>query len=474
MFSNFIKFWRAQRNVLGIDARDLLYVPKNSKHAVYLADSKLASKRVLKEHNLPSSRVFAVIHNRQELKDFDWNTLPSSFVLKPNRGMGGAGIVVAFRKKGDYWLCAGGKKFDIEGLQTHIINIFDGLFSLFHQKDIAFFEERISIDNYLKQFSYKGIPDIRIWLYNYIPVMAMLRLPSAASGGKANLAQGGIGVGLDLSTGQGIHAIVKGNVIIDTIKIRKSELSIHSIRIPKWKKILKLSIETAKACKIKFTGLDVAIDKKIGPLILEVNARPGLEIQNANMSSLKDRLQRVANLKKISTEKALNIGISLFGGSVEQEIELLAGKEIIGLKNEIEIFDGDNIIAKVVARVDSSNLQTVVDRDLAMKTGLKEALEIFKEFSDTCPCYDQVKIDRWSKDVMKKVKDKTDLIEDVKIINSKHGLVARPVCRIKLRISETDFTVSALIMSRRQAAHKVVLGQDALKYFLFDVNKKDN
>ncbi len=474
MLKKFVQFWRAQRNVLGIDARDLLYVPKNSKQAVYLADSKLASKRVLKENKLPSSRVFAVIHNRQELIDFDWASLPDSFVLKPNRGMGGAGIIVAFRKKGDYWLCAGGRQVDLEGLKTHIVNIFDGLFSLFHQKDIAFFEERISIDNYLKQFSYKGIPDIRIWLYNYVPVMAMLRLPSVASGGKANLAQGGIGVGLDLGTGQGLHAIVKGNQVIDTIKIRKSELSIHSIRIPKWKKILKLSIETAKACKIKFTGLDVAIDKKIGPLILEVNARPGLEIQNANMAPLKERLQRVANLKKMTTEKALNIGISLFGGSVEQEIELLAGKEIIGLKNEVEIISEEKSIAKVAARVDSTNAYTVIDRDLAIKTGLKEALDTFKEFSETCPCYDQVKIDRWAKDVMKKVAEKTDLIEDVKIVQTKHGLAARPVCRFKLKLSETEFVVSALVMSRKQAAHKILLGQDALKYFLFDVNKKDN
>lgn len=134
--------WRAQRKILGIDARDVLFVSKNSAHAIYLADSKLASKQVCKEHKLPTSKVIAIVHDRKELQTFDWNILPDSFVLKPNRGLGGAGIVVAYRKKGDYWLCSGNRKMTIDNLKTHIANIFEGTFSLFNKKDIAFFEER--------------------------------------------------------------------------------------------------------------------------------------------------------------------------------------------------------------------------------------------------------------------------------------------------------------------------------------------
>ncbi|HBZ98517.1 MAG TPA: alpha-L-glutamate ligase-like protein, partial [Pseudomonas sp.] len=40
------------------------------------------------------------------------------------------------------------------------------------------------------------VPDIRIIVLMGYPIMAMLRLPTRQSGGKANLHQGAIGVGV--------------------------------------------------------------------------------------------------------------------------------------------------------------------------------------------------------------------------------------------------------------------------------------
>ena len=57
---------------------------------------------------------------------------------------------------------------------------------------------------------YEGVPDIRIVVFNGYPVMAMLRLATHASDGKANLHQGAVGVGLALDSGRCLNAVQYG------------------------------------------------------------------------------------------------------------------------------------------------------------------------------------------------------------------------------------------------------------------------
>jgi len=43
-----------------------------------------------------------------------------------------------------------------------------------------------------------GLPDIRVIAYNMVPVMAMMRIPTKESGGKANIHGGACAVGIDI------------------------------------------------------------------------------------------------------------------------------------------------------------------------------------------------------------------------------------------------------------------------------------
>ena len=52
-------------------------------------------------------------------------------------------------------------------------------------------------------------------------------------------------------------------------------------------------------------GADIAIDRDHGPVFLELNARPGLSIQIANLDGLLGRLQRVEGLKIKTAEKGV-------------------------------------------------------------------------------------------------------------------------------------------------------------------------
>ncbi|MBW6441241.1 alpha-L-glutamate ligase-like protein, partial [Patescibacteria group bacterium] len=287
---------KKSKGLLGMNSRNLTYIrPHNLKKAIHLADNKLRSKELLFNFQIPVPKIYGIVKNRQDLELFKWADLPKSFVLKPNHGRGGEGIKIIFgQKKDQSWVSTEGKKITIKDLQNHIMDIFEGFYSLSGVSDIAFFEERIQISKTLKPYSYKGIPDIRIIVYNGVPVMAMLRLPTKESGGKANLHLGGIGLGVDIAKGITTHAVQRDQLIE---KHPDSKLKLSGIRIPHWREMLEIAIKCQQVSKVGYIGVDIAIDKERGPVVLEINAHAGLSIQIANLSPLKYRLQKVNGLK---------------------------------------------------------------------------------------------------------------------------------------------------------------------------------
>ena len=85
----------SSHGILGLNARNLLYIkPFNPRKAIALADDKLKTKSFLSARGIPTARVFAEVRSRQELKEFDFDTLPDECVLKPNNGFGGEGIMI--------------------------------------------------------------------------------------------------------------------------------------------------------------------------------------------------------------------------------------------------------------------------------------------------------------------------------------------------------------------------------------------
>ncbi|MFH1671185.1 MAG: sugar-transfer associated ATP-grasp domain-containing protein, partial [Candidatus Portnoybacteria bacterium] len=236
-----LNYLEKSERILGLNARNLTYLrPSNTSRAVRIADHKLLAKRILRKAGLPVLETYAVIKNSRELKDFDWSSLPSAFVLKPNRGLGGEGIIIVYGKKKRYpypWVKADGKTVEAGDLRSHILNITEGTFSLAGLPDIAFFEERVKLLKLLKPYSFRGIPDIRIIVYNSVPVMAEIRLPTQESGGKANLHLGGIGVGIDMGTGITTTAIQRDRII--EYAPTKTRPLLRGIQIPNWKEVLR-------------------------------------------------------------------------------------------------------------------------------------------------------------------------------------------------------------------------------------------
>ena len=317
------EIYKKSKTILGMNSRNLRFIrPNNFKKAKRLADNKLKSKRLLGKNGLPVPALIAKIKTRQELDVFDFSTLPNSFVLKPNMGLGGEGILVVYgRKKGmtNVWVKADRSLVTENDLKNQIINILDGSFSRTNTPDIAFFEERVKLSKTFKPYSYRGIPDIRVIVYNKVPVMAMLRLSTQESQGKANLQLGGIGCGIDMATGTTTSAVQGKSRFIENVP--GSRLSLSGIRIPYWQQILELAVKAQEVSGLGFLGADITIDRDQGPVFLELNARPGLSIQIANMEGLLTRLNRVEGLRVKSVKHGVKLAKNLFGGEIEEELE---------------------------------------------------------------------------------------------------------------------------------------------------------
>ncbi len=355
------------KGILGINARNLLYLkPYNPQKAIKMADDKVKTKQYLSTRGIPVPRLYKIIRNNKELENFNLNSLPNSFVIKPNKGYGGEGIIPIIEKKGTKWITISGKQLSKEDIFNHIREILDGRYSISNVGDTAFFEQLIVADPIVGKYSYGGLPDIRVVVHNLIPVMAMLRLPTKESEGKANLHMGAVGIGIDIAKGQATHIVYK-NKIIDELPDGLGK--IKGFKIPHWNEILTIASRCQLITNLGYLAADICIDKNTGPLLLEINARAGLGVQIANLAPLRKRLERIQGVKVTNPTKGVRIAKDMFGNVVEKEIQNISGKQIIKTKESVELILKSGKV-KLKAQINTSKQRSIIDEKVAENLGL--------------------------------------------------------------------------------------------------------
>ena len=211
-------------------------------------------------------------------------------MLKPVRGAMGNGIIVIGGRQGDDFVRSDGRILSRDEFRYQAAGIISGLYSLAGHADRAMVEERLEVHADLARIATRGVPDVRVIVYRGVPVMAMTRLPTRASGGRANLHQGAVGAGIDLVTGRTTHAILRN------VSVRANPdtgLSVLDVPIPYWERVLEIAVRATDHTELGYVGADVVVDKTRGPVVLELNARPGLAVQLANRIGLRLRLDAV-------------------------------------------------------------------------------------------------------------------------------------------------------------------------------------
>lgn len=302
--------------IVGMNERNARYIQMHNPRRLYpLVDDKLRTKQLAEAAGIAVPRLIGVIEtNRQARRIESLLDGRDDFVIKPAAGSGGNGIVVISGRVGDYFRRSNGAILTVEQLAHHCSNILSGMHSLSGLPDRVMIEERVEFDTYFERISYQGVPDIRAVVYRGVPVMAMIRLPTRASDGKANLHMGGVGVGIDMATGRTVGAVCRDTAIDkhpDTLE------PLIGLPIPGWNDLLVLAARCQSLCGLGYLGVDLVLDAHRGPLVLELNARPGLSVQLANHAGLRPRLEQVDALKSIpvDAESRAALARELAGGS---------------------------------------------------------------------------------------------------------------------------------------------------------------
>jgi len=278
-----------RRGILGINARNADYVlPLNRREFYPRVDNKLLTKRIAEEHGIPVPKTFAVVEKHGDVRRFpELLGGRDDFVIKPGAGSEGRGIIVISSYADEAFVTPGGERWEVPELRYHLSTVLSGLYSLGGQPDCALIEQRMIRHPVFASIAVGGTPDIRVILYRSTPVMAMVRLPTMLSRGRANLHQGAVAAGIDLVTGRTFGGVCKNRTVMlhpDT------QQPIAGVAVPDWDRLLDAAMRLSDVIGLGYLGVDFVLDVNLGPVILEANARPGLAIQVANRRGIWPRL----------------------------------------------------------------------------------------------------------------------------------------------------------------------------------------
>jgi len=359
--------------ILGNNARNLLYIKKfNNKKGIRLANNKLQTKDFLVERGIPFAKTYGIISNRKELYEFDFSYLPKkNFVVKPNHGSKWQGVYIVkyieeqhpesyskeeknissqskLQKRWDTIKKMFFQKFEDhhhhgkyqiweniltdQEFRRYLLDILDGKYSMTLGWDKIIIEEKLIAGELFKDFCEYGLADIRVIVFNLVPVATMIRVPTKKSGGKANLAQWGLWFGIEVGSGK-ITSLLWKNKIYKEI-FPKKFAHFQNKKIPYRNDILFLSSKVQYFVNLWYLALDRVITNE-WPKLLEINARAWLEVQKVSDTKLKNILNKIEDLKIIDPEKWVEIAKSLFNS---EKSDLLWQSKLLYLSQYAKFF----------------------------------------------------------------------------------------------------------------------------------------
>lgn len=279
--------------VLTMRVRNREFISRYNPASLLGGYDKVSTKQRFHGLDIPTPETLLVVEAETDLTALrDLVATRDLFVIKPVDGSGGDRIlVVSGRDAPDGTFTTNRGQLTADEVVAHARDICVGGLANYGERNRAIVEELVSPDGLLADRVTGGVPDLRVITLHGYPVMAMARLPTAESHGTANLHGGAVGVAVDIATG-----VAAGGYQ----QTRRAFLDEHpdtgaplGFEIPDWERVLAIASRAAIVSGLGYAGVDIVFDATRGPVVLEVNRRPGLGIQNVNMAGLLGRLRYV-------------------------------------------------------------------------------------------------------------------------------------------------------------------------------------
>jgi alpha-L-glutamate ligase-like protein len=311
--------------VLGINARNARFIsPYNPRRHFPNVDDKLRTKALARDHGLPSPALLGTVEAHGDLRELPRLLAPHpEFVVKPVRGAMGNGVLVVVGRDGRRYRKASGVSLDDGEVRHYVSGILSGLYSISGSSDRAMIERRVRVHPAFAAISHGGVPDVRVIVFRGVPAMAMVRLPTRRSDGRANLHQGAIAAGIDIATGCTHHA-VQSNRLIEVHPDTGG--NVIGVAIPRWDEILRIAALSSEMTGLGYLGVDVVLDADDGPMLLELNARPGLAIQIANFQGLLHPLARIERARVDGLDAAGRVAL---GREIARDVARARARQVV-------------------------------------------------------------------------------------------------------------------------------------------------
>lgn len=385
-------------HILGLNARNHLFQARyNSRKGKRIADSKLLTKKFLTHLKIPHPRLIAHFESVGDVSRFDWNSLADNFVVKPASGYAGEGILLIRRRIENQKVIRitgyqdnrkeksanllpskpanlssvrfelmDRSRISLDDIKLHVLDILEGRFDKYDLPGTALIEERIPKHLQFRRYAYQGTPDVRIIVFNHVPVMSFLRLPTPESKGRANISQGAIAAGIDLATGITTRAVVHDRTIMT---IPDTNLRLSGIQVPFWDRMLEIAVEVQDRMGLGYMAVDFLLDPEKGPLVIELTARPGLGIQLANLAGLRRRLERVEGLD-VAKDRGIEVGKALFAEAFADKIIAERGIKVVSVFETAKVRSRTGEKVDIAAKIDTGAFRSSIDETLARELGL--------------------------------------------------------------------------------------------------------
>ncbi|SFP73376.1 alpha-L-glutamate ligase-related protein [Nitrosomonas cryotolerans] len=304
--------------IIGMNQRNFGLIARYNQRRLYpLVDDKLKTKLLAQKAGISVPELLGTLRCQHDVKQLKrLLDTHNQFVIKPVKGSGGKGILVITKHDHNLYFKPSGDALKLADIERHVSNILSGLHSLGGKPDMVMIESLIQLDPVFANYSHQGIPDLRVIILKGYPIMAMLRLTTHASDGRANLHQGAVGVGIDIRTGKALHAVQFGKPITHHPDTRRT---FSELAIPHWDRLLPLAAACYEMTGLGYLGVDIVLDKNLGPMIIELNARPGLSIQVANSAGLAPRVAVIEAIENMefTPEQRVRFSQKTFSESFE-------------------------------------------------------------------------------------------------------------------------------------------------------------